>query len=208
MKKKQVLEVLKNIRKGRKERKFEQTVDLIVNLKNFNAQKQSVNLFLSLPYKIKDVRVAGFLNKKNPIINSITKEDFGKYKDKKKLKKLVEEHDFFIASPALMPSVATTFGKYLGPAGKMPSPQLGIVKSEGEDEIKKTLAKFDKILRIKSKEPSLKFSIGKEKMKDDEISENILKAYNEILNSLPRKKENIRNVIIKLTMSKPQKIKI
>ena len=53
-------------------------------------------------------------------MKTITKPEFDKYKEKKELRNLVREHDFFIANAKLMPSVATAFGKALGPAGKMP----------------------------------------------------------------------------------------
>ena len=105
-----------------------------------------------------------------------------------------------------MPQIATIFGKYFGPQGKMPSPQLGILAEESEEKIRDIIKKFEKIVRIKSKEPSLKFCIGKESMKDEEISENAIHAYNQILNALPRKKENIRSVLLKFTMSKPIKL--
>ena len=207
MEKNKLLAALKKLREEKK-KKFEQSVDLIINLKNFDVKKNSVNLFIELPHKIKDVQIGAFLNQKSEVVDSITKENFGKYKDKKALRKLLKKYDYFISSAALMPSVATSFGRILGPAGKMPSPKLGIIKSESGDEIKKAVDKFGKIARIRSKEPSLKFCIGKESMKDEDISENIITAYNSIINSLPRKKENIRSVMIKLTMSKPVKLEI
>lgn len=206
MEEKNILESLKKLRKENKGRKFSQTVDLIINLKKFDVNKNSVNLFLSLPHKVKDKKIAAFLEKKNEAVESIPKNEFEKYKDKKKIKKLVKKYDFFISAASLMPQVATIFGKYLGPAGKMPSPQLGIVREESEEEIKSVIEQFQKVVRIKSKEPSLKFNIGKEKMKDEEITDNILTAYNAVLNALPRKKENIRNIMIKFTMSKPLKV--
>jgi len=206
MNKEKILEALKKLAEKNKERKFVQSTDLIINLKNFDAKKESVNLFLELPYKVKDAKIAGFLNKKSSIIDTITKQEFDDYKNKRKLKNLVKNYDFFISNASLMPLVAGTFGRYLGPAGKMPSPQLGILKEESEEEIVSIMKKFEKIIRIKSKEPSLKFSIGKENMKDGEIAENILTAYNSILNVLPRKKENIRNIMIKFSMTKPIKI--
>ncbi len=206
MEKVKILEVLKSLRNEEDKRKFNQTVDLIINLKDFDIRKESVNLFVDLPHKIKDKKVAAFLEKKSSIIDSIPKQEFEQYKNKKAVKGLVKEYDFFISAANLMPLVAATFGKYLGPAGKMPSPQLGILKTETDIEIKKLVEKIDKNVRIKSKEPSLKFSIGKEDMKDEDIAENVLTAYNAVLNALPRKKENLKNVMIKLTMGKPKKI--
>ncbi|MCX6748112.1 MAG: hypothetical protein NT076_00755 [Candidatus Pacearchaeota archaeon] len=205
MNKQDIIKALGEIRKAEK-RKFNQSVDLIVNLKNFDIKKDSVNLMVSLPNKIKDYKIAAFLVDKSKFIDSIAKNEFDRYKDKKGIKKLVKAYDFFMASASLMPSIASTFGKYLGPAGKMPNPQLGIVKSETEQDIKDTAKKFEKILKIKSKEPSLKFSIGKESMKDEEIADNIETAYNAILNALPNKKENVKSAMVKLSMGKPVKL--
>ena len=208
MNKEKILEALGKLRKENKERKFKQTVDLIINLKSFDIKKNSVNLFLNLPHKIKNVKVAGFLEAKSELIDSILKQDFGKYKDKKKIKNLVRKYDFFIANANLMPLIATNFGRYLGSAGKMPNPQLGILKKESREEIEAILRKIEKMARVKSKEPSLKFNIGKEDMKDEEIADNVLTAYNNILNSLPKKNENIKSVMIKFTMNKPIKLEI
>jgi large subunit ribosomal protein L1 len=203
--KEQILKALKELRKE-KERKFDQSVDLIINLKNFDLKKESLNIFVQLPHKIKDVKVAGFLNKKNDIVDVILKDDFEKYKEKKDIKKLVKKYDFFLAHASLMPAVATSFGRYLGPAEKMPSPQLGILTDESEDSIKKTLENFSKILKIKAKEPSIKLCVGKVKMKDEDIFENINEIYKRIINALPKKEENIKNIMIKFTMTKPIKI--
>ena len=206
MEKEEVLNAIKKLREHKK-RKFNQSLDLIINLKNFDTKKDSINLFLELPHKVKETKVAAFLEKKSDICDTITKADFEKYKDKKKIKKLIREYDFFVASAKLMPLIASTFGRYLGPAGKMPSPQLGIIKEEKEEEISKVVQKFEKVVRIKSKEPSLKFCVGKESMKDEEIAENILFAFNTILSNLPKQKENLKSVMIKFTMTKPIKIK-
>lgn len=199
---------LEELRKNLKKRKFNQTIDLIVNLKNIDVRKESVNAVISLPHKIKDKKVCGFLTKKSDLVTTVLQTDFQKYKDKKALKQLVKNHDFFIASAPLMPKVATTFGKVLGPAGKMPSPQLGILPQENDSAIKETLNKISKSLKIRTKEPSIKISIGKESMDNKDIIENIKTAHKAILNALPRKKENVKNTLLKFTMSKPLKIEI
>ncbi len=189
-------------------RNFEQTFDLIINLKKIDIKKQPINLFISLPHKIKDKKVCAFLNRKLDIIDTVTKEQIAKFKEKKDIKKLVKSYDFFIAHASLMPQIATVFGKFLGPAGKMPSPQLGLVTQETEEAIKQQLEKINKTVRIKAKEPSIKLAVGKQNMAAEAIAENILSAYNAIVNVLPRKKDNIKNVMLKLTMSKPIKIEI
>ncbi|MEK6882789.1 MAG: hypothetical protein AABY22_24410, partial [Nanoarchaeota archaeon] len=82
---------------NKKERKFDQTLDIIVNLKNFDVRKQSFNIFINLPNKIKDKKIAGFFEKDSKLINVIKKDNFLMYKNKKDIKKLVKNYDFFLA---------------------------------------------------------------------------------------------------------------
>ncbi len=205
MEAKEIQNVLNELRKN-KERKFDQSIDLIVNLKKFNIKKDSINIFIPLPNKIKEKRICAFFESKNDKIHTITRADFIKYKDQKDIKKLSDQFEFFIAQASLMPQVAATFGRVLGPLGKMPSPQMGVLMQVDEKSIKDLLEKINKSVRAKTKEPSIKLSIAKEKMTDKEIIENILTAYNAIEKALPREKDNIKNVQIKFTMSKPLKI--
>ena len=198
---------LEELRKG-KERKFDQTLDLIINLQKFDIKKNSLNLFISVPYKIKDKKIAGFFESKNDNVETITKEQFKKYSDKKEIKKLVKNFDFFIAQASLMPKVATTFGRALGPTGKMPSPQLGILFDVNDKTIKEAKEKINNSIKIRSKEASVKIAVGKQSMKDEDLIENISSVYNAVLKALPRDKDNIKNIEVKFTMTKPQKIKL
>ena len=198
---------LVELRKG-KERKFNQSVDLIINLQKFDAKKTPLNIFVSIPYKIKDKKIGAFLESKNKNVETITGEEFKKYTEKKVLKKLVNDFDFFIAQASLMPKVASTFGRVLGPAGKMPSPQLGIIMNPDDKTINELKIKINSSVKLRVKEPSLKLAVGKQNMKDEEIIENILAIYNAFLKALPKGLESIRNLEIKFTMTKPQKIKI
>ena len=198
---------LEELRKG-KQRKFDETVDLIVNLQKFDPKKNQINLFVQVPYKIKKKKIAGFLEVKHKDVEQISKNDFKKYSDKKEIKKLVKKFDFFISQASLMPSVATTFGRVLGPAGKMPSPQLGVLMNPDEKSIKELIEKINQSVRIRVKEASVKIPIGKQSMKDEEVIENITTIYNALLKVLPKENENVKNVKIKFTMTKPMKIKI
>ncbi|OYT36664.1 hypothetical protein B6U91_00685 [Candidatus Pacearchaeota archaeon ex4484_71] len=194
--------------KSSKKRKFDQTVDLVVNLQKFDVRKNPLNLFLKIPYKIKDKKVAAFLESKSTHVDTITFDEFKKYNNKKKLKDLVKKYDFFIAQASLMPKVATTFGRVLGPAGKMPSPQLGIILNADEKSINEIKEKVNNSVKIKIKEASIKLAVGKESMPNEEIFENINTIYKEIIKALPRNKENVKNIELKLTMSKPVKINV
>ena len=198
---------LEELRKNDK-RKFVQTVDLIINLQKFDIKKNSLNVFVSIPHKIKEKKVCGFLEIDNKKVKTITKSEFKKYSDKKEMKKLIKNYDFFIGQASLMPAVATTFGSVLGPVGKMPSPQLGILMNVDDKALEEVLTKINTSIKIRTQEPSIKVAIGKESMSDEEIIANIMAVYKAVLKNVPREKENIKNVEVKFTMTKPQKIKI
>jgi len=202
------LKAVEEIRKQDVKVKFKQTVDLIVNLKDFDLKKSSLNLVLPIPHKFEDKKIAGFLEKKSTLLDTITKAEFDDFKDKKKMKKLVRSYDIFIASAKLMPTIATSFGRALGPAGKMPSPQLGVIMQENDNAIKEIMTKINLTIKVKAKEPSVKLAIAKEDNKDSDIAENAFFVYNEILKALPRGKDNLKSVLIKFTMTKPAKVKI
>ena len=197
--KEKILNALKELRAEGK-RNFEQTADLIINLKKFDVRKESVNISVPLPHKFRDYKIAAFLENKSSVIDTIKKDELRKLTDKKAIKNLL------MAQASLMPEIAKTLGKYLGPGGKMPAPGRGVVMSDDENTIKKELAKFEGSLRIKTKEPSIKLVIGRESMNDEEIAENIEAVYKAILPLLAKGKENIKNVMLKFSMSKPRKI--
>lgn len=205
--KKELEKALQELRKD-KERKFDQTVDLVINLKKFDIKKNQVNLFINMPHKIKDKKICGFFETEQEGVETITPAQFKKYSDKKELKKLIKKFDFFIAQGSVMPKVATTFGRALGPAGKMPSPQLGIVMNVSEKEIEDLKKRINNTLKVKVKESSIKLAIGKQSMSDEDIIENILSVYNYVVKALPRDKENIKNIKLKFTMTKPIKINL
>lgn len=200
-------DALTKIREG-KERKFEQSVDLIINLKLIDVKREGINVVLNIPHKIRDKKVCGFLSDKSTLVDTVKEPEFIKYKDKKLLKELVKKYDYFIANAKLMPKVATTFGKVLGPVGKMPSPQLGILPQENEAAIKGVLEKIDKSLKVRMKEASIKVVVGRASMKDEEIIENINSIYQGIESALPKKKENIKNVMVKMSMGSPVRVEM
>ncbi len=202
-----IQEALAELRKE-KERKFEQTAELIINLRSIDLKKDQVNFIVGLPHPIKEKKVCGFLTEKSKLVDSITEAQFAKYSEKKELKNLVKNYDYFIAAAKLMPKVASNFGKVLGPAGKMPSPQLGILPVENEPAIKATLDKINSSLKVRLKEPSLKIPVGKQGMKDEDIIQNINAVFHAAINALPKKKENLKNTMIKFTMTKPLKVEI
>lgn len=198
---------LEELRKNEK-RKFDQSVDLIINLQKYDLKKNPLNVFVTIPYKIKEKKICAFLETKNKNVDTITKDEFKSYTGKKELKHLVNHYDFFVAQASVMPSVATTFGRVLGPLGKMPSPQLGVVFNADDKTINEVKEKINNSLRLRTKDASIKTLIGKESMKDEDIIENVMAVYNAAIKALTKEKDNIKNVELKFTMTKPAKINI
>ena len=200
-------EAINELRK-QPERKFDQTVDLIVNLKGLDFRKTNLSFVVEVPNKVKDKTVCAFLNEKSELVPTITKPEFARFSDKKLLKNLVKKYDFFIAHASLMPSVASIFGKVLGPTGKMPSPQLGVMMKDGAEEIKNVLNKISKSAKIRIKDASIKIAVGKISMSDDKLTQNIKSVYDGIVSALPLKIDNVKKALVKLTMSKPVEVQI
>jgi large subunit ribosomal protein L1 len=194
-------DAIKELRKSDK-KKFVQSVDLVINLQKIDPRKETINTFVIVPNPAPR-RICAFLSKKMPGVDTITKEEFELYKDATTIKKLADRYDFFIASAPLMGLIATKFGRYLGPLGKMPTPQGGVIMQESEDTVKAMIKKMSSSLKVRVKEKSLKLAIGKEDLSDAQIKENAESVIKAVTAILPQNRDNIKNVLIKLTMGKP-----
>ncbi|MBW3022013.1 hypothetical protein KY328_03765, partial [Candidatus Woesearchaeota archaeon] len=194
MNKQEVLEVIKKLKEGKK-RKFSQSYDLIITLKNFNIKKAEcqleffVPLHFSLGKKIKTCAIVGPELKAEADENCdtvIEASDIDAYASKKKdMKKLAEQHDYFIAQANFMGKLAGAFGRVLGPRGKMPNPKAGCVVPP-KTNLKPLIDKLQKLVKVSTKKvPMIQVIVGREDMKDDEVADNIVTLYNNIVHHLP-----------------------
>src|SRR3989344_5697755 len=129
MEKDQIQKVLNELKQQPK-KKFSQSYDLIINLKQIDVKVNPVDAVVALPHsKGKKAKIVAFVEPQfadlaQKSCDLIIKDvDFPKYADKKLVKKLAEDYDYFIAQANLMPKVAATFGRVLGSRGKMPNPK-------------------------------------------------------------------------------------
>ncbi|MFC1686297.1 hypothetical protein ACFLZZ_04750 [Nanoarchaeota archaeon] len=203
------LKALNKLKESAEKRGFKQSVDLIINLSDIDLRKTPINLFFSFPNQIKVPKICAFLNNRSPSVDrSVTKVEINAL-DKKAIKRISEDYDFFLASGPLMGLVATVFGKSLGPLGKMPNPKYGgVIMVEEEANIKKAVDKFKKAAGIRAKQPSIKISIGKEDMENEKLAENAETVYHALVAALPKNKDNVKSIMVKLTMSKPEKLEL
>lgn len=204
---------IKKIKENSGKRNFKQSYDLIINLKNLDLKQadHQLDFFVQLHFsKGKKIKVCGLVgpelqNEAKTVFDTvITQDEFAKYaKDKKAIKKLAQEHEFFVAQANIMPLVASSFGRVLGPRGKMPNPKAGCVVPP-KTSLKPLYERLQKTLRISAKvEKIVQCAVGTEEMKDEEIIDNVINVYNNVIHHLPQEKNNVKSVLLKLTMGKP-----
>jgi large subunit ribosomal protein L1 len=210
----QIKKALTELRANSKKRNFDQSIDFIVNLKDINIKKteENVDSFVTLPHfpgrKSSICAIVGDeLKEKAKIFDKVISNDnFDEYTDKNQIKKLSKSYDIFLSQASMMGKVATTFGKVLGPKGKMPNPKAGHVLTPDMD-LEKIKDKLNSTVRLKTKnEPIVKASIGKESMTDDQLIDNFTAAYNALAHALPKEENNINIIYLKTTMGKPVKV--
>jgi len=209
MDKTQILAALKELRETSPKRNFKQSLDIILNLRGLDLKKpeHQVNMFVALPYGTgKKISVCAFVDSdmepraKEACDEAITLEQFERFKLKSVVKKLAAKYDVFIAQASIMPKVATVFGRYLGPRGKMPNPKMGGVLAPNAN-LKQLCAGLQKTVYLVTKnEPTVKCRIGNEDSKDEEIAENVMAVYSSVVSKLPNDVENVKSTMIKLTM--------
>lgn len=210
-----VVEALKKLRADTKERKFAQSVELIVNLKDLNLKNpdEQVEFFTNVPNSFGTKKVCAIVDgelleeAKKLCDKVITVGELGDYqKDKKKVQALAKEYDFFIAQANIMGKVAGAFGRVLGPRGKMPNPKAGCVVPP-KAALGPLYERLQSTIKISAKKfPVIQLKVGTEKMSDDELAKNITYFYDQIEHHLPKEKHNIRGALVKLTMGTPLKI--
>jgi len=188
--------------KNKENRRFKQSVELIVVLKDVDPKELKKSLsYVTMPYyNFSEVVVFTEVKKEFPNARCVTIKEAEEISQNKRLaKKFARSFDFSIAEPRLLPTIGKLLGKYLAPLGKMPMP---ITDEKKVNELIETLRKS---FRLNIKQNQIQLKIGKEDMKIEELLENAKSALNQIIHALPNGERNIRKMYIKLTMSKPIK---
>ncbi|MBW3003748.1 50S ribosomal protein L1 [Candidatus Woesearchaeota archaeon] len=192
-------------------RKFKQNIDLVVNLKNIdlNIPKNRVDEEIILPHgRGNEAKVALFasgelaVKSKKHVDLLIKPEQIGDLsKDKKKFKKITDDHDFFIAEAPLMPTIGKTLGTVLGPRGKMPKPVPPNADLSG------MIKNLRNTIKLRSKSSKTFHTVaGNAEMPKEHIAENVDAIIKRLEGALERGRMNIGSVYIKTTMGPPERI--
>lgn len=192
-------------------RNFEESVDLVLNLKNVDmAQPQNrISEDLALPNGHgKQIKVCVFADGENALKAKdradlvISSEELKKLgKDKKKVRVMAKDYDFFVAEAPMMPTIGKNFGSILAPRGKMPDPF-----PPGAD-ITQVLSRLQNIIKIRSKDKTtFHIRIGKKTMSSEELAENIEAILNRLESKLEKGRQNIASVYVKTTMGQAVKV--
>ena len=201
-----VLEAIKEAKERSKKRKFSQSIELIINLRDIDMKKPEAKIQenIELPHAPKKktrvcVIATGELALKAKKANKelvLSKVDLeALVTDKKRQKQIANNHDFFFAEVTLMPLVGKTLGSILGPRGKMPKPVPPAV------DIKSQITKWSKTVNIRVRgQPVLQCAVGTEDMKDEEIAENVMVVVRRLEGKLKRGLKNITTICLKTSM--------
>lgn len=196
--------------KDRKERKFKESIDLQVNLKNYDCQK--------------DKRFSGSMKLPNVcrprmtvcLICDLVHEDIAKKagvptqnqdelkklnKNKKLVKKMCNQYDAFLCSESIIKNVPRLVGPHMNRAGKFPTV---VAVSENLN---------DKITELQS---TVKFQlkkvlcmgtcVGHVDMTEEQVRQNTVMAINFLVSLLKKNWQNLKSAYIKTTMGAPQRI--
>ncbi|RLF24301.1 MAG: 50S ribosomal protein L1 [Thermoprotei archaeon] len=203
---KKVADAIERAKKEAKPRRFKQSVELIVKLRDVDIRipENRINEIVTLPCppqdKLSKVCVIGkgdlILKAKEAGADLVLeREDIEKYgANRRALRKLAKAYDFFIAEADLMPLIGRYFGPILGPRGKMPIPIPPTA------DPKPLIERLRRSIRIRIRnQPQVMCRVGVEDMNSMDIAKNVDAVFT-VLARKYRVPQNIEKVYVKLTM--------
>ena len=206
----QLVGVIKQAKESDKDRKFTQSIEMIMVFKDVDVKKGfAINETVQLPKKTKPASVCIMasgdmgIKAKNAKADMVMNEDevTKLSADKKKSKNMINKYDFFLADTKLMPTVGKKLGQLLGPRGKMPTPV------PFNAPIESFLERFRSSVKIRAKNSlSMSCRIGEESMDDTDLAANANAVATAIEKTLPNGSKNVKKIMFKTTMGKAIKV--
>ncbi|MFQ5782930.1 MAG: 50S ribosomal protein L1 [Nitrosopumilus sp.] len=205
----ELAEMIEKAKAATKQRKFKQSLELIINFKDIDVKKGfALNEVVQLPKTSSPATVCvmatGDMGQKAKQANAdavVGTQELDKFAaNKRESRKFINKYDFFLADTQVMPIVGKTLGQLLGPRGKMPTPV------PFNAPIDSFLQRFRSSIKVRTRASlSLSCKIGDESMEDADLVVNAHAILSAVEKKLPNGEKNIKRVIIKTTMGKPVK---
>lgn len=201
-----VLECIKEMREGTKARKFTQTVEIQIALKDYDPMKDKrfvgsvrlpniprPNLKICL---IADQKHADEVKATNVGIDVTSMDELKKFnKDKKQIKKWAKKYSLLLATDTLIKKIPVVLGPVLNRIGMFPQPC-----THNEPLSKKVDDVRGSVKWQLKKVTCLNCAAGNESMTDEELRQNIVMALNFLASLLKKNWHNLKSIKIKETM--------
>ena len=204
-------QAIANALEARKERKFTETVDVAINLRDVDLQnpQKRIDDELALPHgRGRPARVGVFARTelaekaKAHADLLITPEELGDLaNDKRRARKVVDGIDYFVAEVSMMADIGKLRGGVLGPRGKMPRPVPPTA------DIARIIDGLRNLVVLRSRDrPTFHVPIGTVAMEQEQLAENLETVLKRVESHLDRGDQNIASVWVKTTMGKAVRV--
>lgn len=187
-------------------RKFNESVDLAINLHNIDLSQPGnrIDAEIILPHGLgKPAKVAVFAAGETAlrarsagadrVISADEIKELGG--DKRAARKLADEYKFFIAETQFMPVIGKSLGPILGKRGKMPTPL------PPTQDVTPQISRLRNMIRVRSRDrPTFHLTVGNRSMEVKALSENIEAVITRLEQTLKDGRHNLKSVYVKTTM--------
>lgn len=202
-------DMIKEAKEGSKQRKFKQSVEMIIVFKDIDVKKGfALNEVVQLPKTSSPATVCimatGDMGQKakeakaDAVVGSDELDKFAA--NKRASRKFINKYDFFLADTQIMPAVGKVLGQLLGPRGKMPTPV------PFNASVESFLQRFRSSIKVRARATlAMSCKIGDESMENSDLSINAHAVLSAVEKKLPNGEKNLKRIIIKTTMGKPIK---
>jgi len=186
-------------------RKFTETVDLAINLRDLDLNEPSnrVDESIVLPAGTgQETSIVVFADGEtglraeevaDRVLDGDELADLGD--DDDAAKDLADETDFFVAEEEFMPDIGRYLGTILGPRGKMPTPL------SPDDDVVEVVERMKNSVQLRSGDRrTFHTRVGSESMSAEEVADNIDVILRRLHADLEKGPMNIDSVYVKTTM--------
>lgn len=212
MDKQAIQEIVSQARNDTKKRNFTQSIDVSIGLRDINLKDPSKRFKadILMPHNVNDnVKIcvigdADVIHRAEEAgiqytLNQAQVEEM--VKNANETKAFISEINYFLAIPQMMAAVGKFLGRFLGPAGKMPTilpPNADIAQFTGQ---------YSRTVRIRLRtNPVINCKIGTETLSDEQITDNLERFLTEIEKNLDNGFNQVKSAYLKWTMGPSKKL--